>query len=94
MDTAKIVKYKLDPNKMYIITKLLPDGKMQVKGIGHCGWEIQVGAGANIGNWYTSMVQDIIKIGKGLLIETLNSTYTIEEFAPDKIIDATNVDEE
>lgn len=68
------------------MTKLHPNGKLEFKGIGHPGWEIQIGAGANIGNWYTSIVQDIIKIGKGLLIETLNSTYLIEEFQSDEII--------
>lgn len=71
------------------MTKIHPDGKMEVKGIGAPGWEIEIGHGANIGNWYTSMVMDIIKIGKGLLIETYNSTYTIEEYQ----MDGTIVDE-
>jgi hypothetical protein len=68
------------------MTKLHPNGKMEVKGIGEVGWEIQIGHGANVGNWYTSLVMDIIRIGKGLLIETLNSTYLIEEFDVDQII--------
>lgn len=86
MDQTRIIRYRLDSDKVYRITKLLPTGAMEVKGMGRPGWEIQIGVGANIGNWYTSMVQDIIKIGKGLLIETLNSTYLIEEFDVDQII--------
>lgn len=86
MDQARIIRYKLDPTKLYTMTKLLPDGTMQVKGIGEAGWEIQIGHNANIGNWITTIVTDIVKIGKGIIIETLNSTYIIEEFQVDEII--------
>ena len=79
MDSPRIIKYRLDPTKIYTMTKLLEDGTMQVKGLGEVGWELQIGFGANVGSWFTTAIQEIIVIGKGVLIETLNSTYLIEE---------------
>ncbi len=84
MDQARIVKYKLDPHKVYSITKLHTDGMHELKGIGPCHWDIQIGHTVAIAGWYTTIVTEIVKLGKGILIETQNSTYIIEEFGMDR----------
>lgn len=84
MDQARIVRYKLDPEKVYTITKLHTDGMHELKGIGAPMWEIQIGHTMAIAGWYTTVVLEITKIGKGLMVETQNSTYLIEEFQIDK----------
>ena len=86
MDQARIIRYRLDPNKVYRITKLLSTGAMEVKGMGHAMYDVEIDKSVIIAGWMTTAVQDIIKIGKGLLVETLNSTYLIEEFDVDQII--------
>ena len=83
MDNVKIIKYKLDLDKTYTMTKLNEDGTYTFKTIGHLVNEIEVGASVSIGGWYTTPVQEIQMIGKGLLIQTLNSTYLLEELTID-----------
>lgn len=61
------------------MTKLFEDGKTKIMGLGECAWELEVGKPALVGSWYTTTVQDITLLGKGVLIETMNSTYLIEE---------------
>lgn len=72
-------KYEVDQDKLYRLTKLHPDGKQEVKGIGQAA-DITVGYGAICANWFTTIVQEITLTGKGCLFETLNSTYLLEEF--------------
>lgn len=76
-ETIKV--YKVKPNKIYRLIKLREDGKQEYKGVGHAS-DIIVGHGAICSNWFTTIVQDIIKTGKGCIFETMNSTYLLEEY--------------
>jgi hypothetical protein len=75
---ARVKEYLINPDKIYKLTKLHPDGKQEFKGMGHSS-NVAVGVGVVCANWYTTTVQDIIKTGKGCIFETLNSTYLLEE---------------
>jgi len=50
------------------------------------GIEITVGQRLFIGGWLFSETLDILMTGKGVVIETENSTYVIEEMSLDDII--------
>lgn len=87
MGSARILKFKLNPDKQYSITKILDDGKLKPVGWDTgLGIEITVGQRLVIARWSFSPVQEIVLIGKGVIIETENSTYLIEEMSSDDII--------
>lgn len=79
MRQESVTFYKVNPEKVYRLTKLHENGRQETKGIG-MAYDIEVGHGAICANWYTTIVQDIIRTGKGCIFETLNSTYLLEEF--------------
>lgn len=80
MQTRIIKKFKIDPTKIYTLTKVHENGRLEIKGMGEChDDEIEVGFGVAVGGWYTTMVTFIEPTGKGICFETLNSTYVLEE---------------
>lgn len=87
--TARITEYKLDPIKIYVITKIFEDRSRRIKSIGEV-YPIKVGTSCICGGWITTAVQDITLVGKGVIIETQNSTYLIEEFQADTKPDASS----
>lgn len=90
--STRITEYKLDPIKVYTITKLMEDGKRKVTSIGEV-YPIKVGASCICGGWVTTAVQEITLVGKGVIIETMNSTYLIEEFQGDGLLAEYSSDE-
>lgn len=86
---ARITEYKLPEDKQYSITKLFEDGTRRLKAVGPV-YGIKVGCSCLCGGWVTTAVQDITLVGKGVIIETLNSTYLIEEFQGDVLLDVSS----
>lgn len=87
MGSARILKFRLNPEKHYSITKVLPDGKYKYMGTDKgLGIEIVVGQRLDIGGWSFSPTEEIVLTGKGVVVETENSTYIIEEMSLDDII--------
>jgi hypothetical protein len=73
-------RYQVKPNQTYILYKLHEDGTRELKGFGDIWMDtIQVGYGVIFQNWYTTPVDMIEKTGKGIIFETRNSTYLLEE---------------
>lgn len=80
MQQARIIKYKIDPAKIYTLTKVHENGRLEIKAIGEChDDEIQIGFGVAVGGWFTTVVTFIEPVGKGICFETLNSVYVLEE---------------
>lgn len=78
--TRVIKSFKIDLNKIYTLTKVHDNGRLELKGIGECSnSHIEVGHGVIVANWFTSPVTFIEPTGKGICFETLNSTYVLEE---------------
>lgn len=77
--STRITEYRLDPDKNYLMLKLLSNGKRKFMSIG-TGTTIKVDCGCFCGGMVTTAVQEITIVGKGIIIETLNSTYLIEEY--------------
>ena len=74
-------QWKPKADKVYSLHKILENGTREFKGIGEMYMEVvQVGYGVAFANWYTTPVDFIEKTGKGIIFETRNSTYILEEF--------------
>lgn len=73
-------QWKPKENQLYSMYKLHEDGRRELKGIGEMWMSVvEVGKGVAFCNWFTTQVDFIEKTGKGIIFETLNSTYLIEE---------------
>lgn len=67
--------------------KLHENGTRELKGVAKMWMSVvEVGKGVVFCSWFTTQVDFIEKTGKGIIFETLNSTYLIEEY--DKLSDS------